>query len=132
MQAKSKIGVRTFLFFFSFPCFSCIRSILTIVVRVHLQTRQWLLLDGNGDVLPTPVLVNVRVQLQLSHAETGHETHARDTEHGLPDNLERLAKRVPHLVLQRLLERWDCRNRRKGELDALRELREERCGQFVL
>ena len=99
---------------------------------MHLQTRQRLLLDGNGNVLPTPVLVNVRVQLQLSHAQTGHETHARDTEHGLPDNLERLAKRVPHLVLQRLLERWDCRNRRKGELDAPRELREERRGQFVL
>jgi hypothetical protein len=72
------------------------------------------------------------VQLQLSHAETRHEPCTRDAERDLPDDLERLAKRLPHLVLHRLLERRDRRNGRKGKLYALRELGEERGGQFLL
>ena len=90
------------------------------------------LLDRDGNVLPSPVLVNVRVKLELPHAKTRHEPRPRDTEHELPDALERLAKRLPHLVLQRLLERRDRGNRRKCKLDALWELREERGGQFLL
>ena len=37
----------------------------------------------------------------------------------LPDDLERFAERLTHLVPKRLSKRRDRRNRRKGELDTL-------------
>ena len=76
-------------------------------------------------VLPTPVLVDLRVKLQLPHAQTAQEPRDRDAKHDLPDDLECGGKGVPHLVLERLLQRRDDRNRRERDLDALWELREE-------
>jgi hypothetical protein len=37
---------------------------LTILSRWDLQARRQPLLDRDGDILPTPVLVNVRVQFE--------------------------------------------------------------------
>lgn len=65
------------------------------------------------------------MELQLSHAQTAKEPRDRDAEQDLPHDPQRLAERVPHLVLERLPQRRDRRDRRERDLDALGELREE-------
>jgi hypothetical protein len=72
------------------------------------------------------------MKLQLSHAQTAEEPRDRDAEHDLPDDPERVAERVPHLALERLLQRPDRRDRRERDLDALREPREEGNRQLPL
>lgn len=72
------------------------------------------------------------MKLQLSHAQTAEEPRDRDAEQDLPDDPERVAERVPHLVLERLLQRRDRRDRRERDLDALREPREEGGRQLSL
>ena len=84
------------------------------------------------NVVDTPVLVSVRVQMEFSHAETRQEPNPRDAKHEQPDDLERLSKHLLHLVLQRLIELRDRRNRRKSKFDVLWELGEELGGQFLL
>ena len=77
-------------------------------------------------VLPAPVLVDIRVELQLFHAYGEKHSHNRDAKHHLPDDFQRNTKPVPHFVLQRLVQRRNNRDRLECYLDALRELRKER------
>ena len=77
-------------------------------------------------VLPAPILVNLRVERYLPHADAGEHPCKRDAEHGLPNDLESFSKGVLHLLFERLLQRRDERDSRKGDLGALRELLEER------
>lgn len=72
------------------------------------------------------------MELQLPDAQTAEKPYDRDAEHRLPDHLERLAKRVPHLVLQGLLQGRNDRDRRERDLTAAWERREKRRGQLSL
>ncbi len=72
------------------------------------------------------------MKLQLPHAYTAEKPRDRDAKQDLPHDLERVSKGIAHLVLQRLLQRRNDRYRRERDLDALRELREERGGQVSL
>jgi hypothetical protein len=77
------------------------------------------------EVLPPPVLVDIRVEFQLFHAYAAKHSRDRDAKHDLPDGFERNTKGIPHIVLQRLVQRRNNRDRRECYLDALRELRKE-------
>jgi hypothetical protein len=106
-----------------FLCFSHVRGLLQWGTRLPLV---------HGQLLPAPVLVYLRVKLQLLHAYTTEKPRDRDAKQDLPHDLERVSKGIAHLVLQRLLQRRNDRYRRERDLDALRELREERGGQVSL
>jgi hypothetical protein len=53
-------------------------------------------------VLPAPVPVDIRVEIQLFHAYAAKHSHDRDAKHDLPDDFESNTKGILHSVLQRL------------------------------
>jgi hypothetical protein len=77
-------------------------------------------------VLPAPVLVDIRVELQLSHAYAAKHSRNRDSKHDLPNGFERNTKGILHSALQRLGQPRNSRDRLECYLDALRELRDKR------
>ena len=83
-------------------------------------------------ILPAPVLVDIRVELQLFHAYAAKHSRNRDEKHDLPDDFERNTKGIPHCVLQRLGQPRNNRDRLECYFDALRELRKERGRQLFL
>jgi hypothetical protein len=76
-------------------------------------------------VLPAPVPVDIRVELQLFEAYADKHSRNRDAKHELPDGFERNTKGIPHIVPQRLGQPRNNRDRLECYLDALRELRKE-------
>jgi len=66
------------------------------------------------------------VEHQLFHAYAADHPRNRNAKHDLKDDFERSAKGIPHSILQRLLQRWNDRDRLECYLDALRELCKER------
>jgi len=78
------------------------------------------------EVLPAPVPVDIRVELQLFCTYAAKHSHNRDAKHDLPDDFERNTKGVLHSVLQRLGQPRNNRDRRECYLNALRELSKER------
>jgi hypothetical protein len=76
-------------------------------------------------VLPAPVFVDIRVELQLFHAYAAKHSRNRDAKHDLPDDFECNTKGIPHIVLQRLGQLRNNRDRLECYLDALWEPRKE-------
>ena len=83
-------------------------------------------------VLPAPVPIDIRVELQLFHAYAAKHSRNRDAKHNLPDDFERNTKGISHSVLQRLSQLRNNRDRLECYLDALRELRKESGRQLLL
>ena len=78
------------------------------------------------EVVPAPVSVDIRVELQLFHAYAAKHSRNRDAKHNLPNDFQRNTKGVPHFVLERLVQRRNNRDSLECYLDALREPRKER------
>jgi hypothetical protein len=78
------------------------------------------------EVVPAPVSVDIRVELQLFHAYAAKHSRNRDAKHNLPDDFQRNTKGVPHFVLERLVQRRNSRDSLECYLNALREPRKER------
>ena len=99
----------------------------------HIRSLLLLWLQGSPaqrptiirEVLPAPVFVDIRVELQLFHAYAANNSRNRYAKHNLPDDFERNTKGVPHFVLQRLAQRRNNWDSLECYLDALRELRKE-------
>ena len=86
----------------------------------------------NRHVCPAPVLIDLRVQLQLAYAKAAQEPCDRDGKHALPDDLERFAERLLYPIPEQGLQLWNDRYRRVCNIDAMRELRGQRRRQLLI
>ena len=100
---------------------SHIRSLLLWLLG-KLAQRQMIIRKD----LHAPVLVDIRVELQLVRVYAAKHSHNRDAKHDLPGDFESNTKGIPHCVLRRLGQLRNNRDRLECYLDTLRELRQER------